>query len=131
MRYHNTGPQLVGLKPPLHPSTILTLLLIETPSFYIMSPSSSARDEPEGSRGYPIDLSDGGASTGDAENHNVQITQQELEIPQEDVFENQTSTHQKMTTSKYQALKPIYAANVGKISQASAYDEKRWKKHDG
>jgi hypothetical protein len=78
---------------------------------------------------------------------NVEITPEEFKILQEDVFEEQTEAHQKITkmtterleklleqvqnggrveveddaefymdkdTGKYQVLKPIYAANVGK-----------------
>jgi hypothetical protein len=55
-------------------------------------------EEPGGSRGSPIDLSTDNAKNQVTEaNHNVQITQQELEILQEEVFKEQTSTRQKMT----------------------------------
>ena len=53
---------------------------------------------PGGSRGNPIDLSANNAENQATEaNHNVQITQRELEILQEEVFEKRESTHRKIT----------------------------------
>jgi hypothetical protein len=103
-------------------------------------------EELRGSRGNPIDVSaDNEENQATEANHNVQITQRELEILQEEVFEKRESHRKitKMTTKRlekllkqvengeqveaeddsefhvdegmgeYQALKPIYAANVG------------------
>jgi hypothetical protein len=112
------------------------------PSFYVMSAIDLTVEEPRGSRGNPIDVSADNAKSQATEAN--QITQHELEILQKEVFEEQESTHQKMITKRLeellnqaqdngwvvakdddefyvnedtgecQALKPIYAANVGR-----------------
>jgi aspartate aminotransferase-like enzyme len=65
-------------------------------------------EEPGGSRGNPLDLSANNAENQATEaNHNVQITQQELEILQEEVFEKRESTHRKITKMTTKRLEKL------------------------
>jgi lipopolysaccharide export system protein LptA len=60
-----------------------------------------------GSRDNPIDLSaDNEENQATVANHNVQITQRELEILQEEVFEKRESTHRKITKTTMKRYSP-------------------------
>jgi len=62
----------------------------------------------EGSRGNPIDLSaDNVENQATEANHNVQITQRELKVLQEEVFEKRESMHRKITKMTTKRLEKL------------------------
>jgi hypothetical protein len=84
-----------------------------------------------GSRDNPIDLSADNAENQAMEaNHNVQITQRELKILQEEVFEKRESTHRKITKMTTKRLEKLLK-QVENGEQVEAKDDSEFHVDEG
>jgi hypothetical protein len=105
-----------------------------TPSFYIMFVRNAIDLTVEGlggSRDNPIDLSaDNEENQATVANHNVQITQRELEILQEEVFEKRESTHRKITKTTMKTLEKLLK-QVENGEQVEAEDDSEFHVDEG